>query len=146
MWGGGGGGGGVPEMTFFNFLYYVKAKEVGGLSKLCLNHFQIPSALVHNSYKLTGKYFLVCSVALASAFSAILKSRVSRRPCRLQNLRQLLHRIRNIIVQLTNRKLELSSFQRYYIQIVLTYIRSYTATFSKRVCEESANRFSVISI
>ena len=45
-------------MTFFNFLY-VKAKEVDGLSKLCLNHFQIPSALVHNSYKLTGPRFRV---------------------------------------------------------------------------------------
>ena len=75
--GGGGGGRGVPEVTFFNFLYYVKAEEVG-LSKLCLNHFQIPSALVHNSYKSTGKYYLVFSVALASAFSAILKSRVSQ--------------------------------------------------------------------
>ena len=72
------GGGGGLEMTFFNFLYYVKAKEVGVLSKLCLNHFQIPSVLVHNSYKLTGKYFLVCSVALAFVFSAILKSRVSQ--------------------------------------------------------------------
>ena len=53
VWGGGGGGG-VPEMTFSIFLYYVKAKKVGGLSKLCLNHFKILSALVHNSYKLTG--------------------------------------------------------------------------------------------
>ena len=47
-------------MTFFNFLY-VKAKEVDGLSKLCLNHFQIPSALVHNSYKLTGPRLFRCN-------------------------------------------------------------------------------------
>ena len=133
---GGGGGGGVPEMTFFNFLYYVKAKEVGDLSKLCLNHFQIPSALLHNSYKLTGNPRLFRCPCFRVQRHIEISS--SLRPCRLQNLRQLLHRIRNIIVQLTNRKLELSSFQRYYIQIVLTYIRSYAASFSKRVCKESA--------
>ena len=55
---------GGSEMTFFNFLYNVKAKEVGGLSKLCLNHFQIPSALVHNSYKLTGKFSSLVPLSL----------------------------------------------------------------------------------
>ena len=132
---GGGGGGEGPEMTFFNFLYYVKAKEVDGLSKLCLNHFQIPSALVQNSYKLTEPRLFRCPCFRVQRHIEISSF---RRPCRLQNLRQLLHRKRNIIVQLTNRKLELSSFQRYYIQIVLTYIRSYTTSFSKRVCKESA--------
>ena len=104
---------GGPEMTFFNFLYNVKAKEVGGLSKLCLNHFQIPSTLVQNSYKLTGPRLFRCPCFCVQRHIEISSF---PRPCRLQNLRQLLHRIRNIIVQLTNRKLELSSFQRYYIQ------------------------------
>ena len=39
--------------------------------------------------------------------------------CRLQNVQQHLNRMRKLIIKATKRKLEISYFQRYYIQSVL---------------------------